>query len=560
MGPVYRYVFFALFLCVSPYFISYTPFNRTSSNQAVDSKIVPFMVLTNYQRQLSYSTPDTTETNISNVVLRKYKSSSSKYFQNRYRRHGRYTRDGFTSSFQWFYNVPHKIKTISIIAFTDEESLSLRIGGKNRHTFHTLPVLNGFHPCFRINLAHFSRHFPEAVMGPDIVLSSKSTALIVLEAFVITQAGKKIVLSKHADLDDVQGDATTPGACKFSDQNLRTRNDVLLSMHNHISSTNNEALRAMIPLHKDCVVLSAALGSYEKCLHPVFPPITNTNASSNFQRRCMAILFTDQDIRHLKVHPDWTVVHTPYHMNDNRLLNASGMSRGKYYKMQAYKLLPTHVRYVMWLDATVEVLNASEVDMWFETLQRGSTQIVTAPHLYRNNLLSETCMSYEKYNREFANIVSDYLGAVEDGFCEEYWFEEPNSDMLIRDLAIVIHGALCNDESPLSTLQWSLNFAQSMYDRMVQGDGKCAQKSRLRNFHHTPVYVTCMVLLDLYSEKVRHFLDYWYESTMWHQQDQISFSIGVWRYGLSPRSIGFDVLATNTVLKKHDHGKYGCGI
>jgi hypothetical protein len=48
------------------------------------------------------------------------------------------------------------------------------------------------------------------------------------------------------------------------------------------------------------------------------------------------------------------------------------------------------------------------------------------------------------------------------------------------------------------------------------------------------VYYTKLVLVDLHNEDALSFLDYWYELTRDHQQDQVSFSLACWKFGVVP--------------------------
>eukprot|EP00759_Apiculatamorpha_spiralis_P008768 PhF_6_TR15649/c0_g1_i1/m.24318 len=470
---------------------------------------------------------------------------------------------------QWSSSVPLEhskslLHSFSVFAVGDHplrDPLSLTIGGNS----YWLKYVGGYEDCYdkRLNFfAHYSVVFPQHIRVNKIrkVLMTRQQPLYIIDAHAVTSTGRVITLFKNVELS---GNSTLPESCIPPPlPNLKTRNAVLRSMYSYASEDDVANLGTTVPLtipqDKDCVIVTAVLGDYESCLHSVFPQQPSSKSSS-YERRCLAIAFTDQPA--LQVHPDWTVIRTPYHYNDIRQRAGSDMSRGKYYKMQAYKFLPTHVRYLLWLDATMEVLNATIVESWFDMLQQGGSDgeeewspLITAPHMTRQYLLGEACISFNKYMSEYPNIIGDYLEAVQDGYCEEYWSTGTVSPTNIQDLTLVTTGALCGDPS-LSTfhpLRYGYHVAQTVLGR----NPTCKRKQKGRHLHS--VYITCVVLMDLYAETVRDFLDYWYESTMRHQQDQVSFSLGTWRYGLIPGSIGFNPLKSNPVVRKHEHGPKGC--
>eukprot|EP00759_Apiculatamorpha_spiralis_P034270 PhF_6_TR35384/c0_g1_i1/m.51433 len=438
-------------------------------------------------------------------------------------------------------------------------------------------LTKGLEPCYSKRFNFFARYsvtlpLPGASFQNEIVLL-RNYPIFIVEALAVTVKGTILSLRNAAAIQEEGPVRLSRSMCVIPRYpNLNTRELVLKSLNTSFLRRGGEEegdnaggvpagmlrhKKLKIPLEKDCVILTAAIGSLESCLHRVFPV---TPTKSKYERRCVALVFTDQP--ELEVHPDWTVIRTPYHLSDARLLRSSSMARGKYYKMQAYKLLPSHIRYLMWYDATIEVLNATVVDTWFDRLERDSSMhIITAPYYERKYLLGEACDSFNKYMSIYPNIVNDYLAAVKDGFCEGYWKSGGGEPFHVHDLAVLATSAYCEDPSHagFSPLRWGYRIAQRALGRKPTCKSNFYNVSAETAQRMHAAYITCIVLMDLRAEKMRDFLDYWYESTARHQQDQVSFSIALWRFGLVPGSVAFDVQGSNGVLRKHRHGKKGCG-
>eukprot|EP00759_Apiculatamorpha_spiralis_P018512 PhF_6_TR24840/c0_g1_i2/m.34258 len=313
---------------------------------------------------------------------------------------------------------------------------------------YTLRPLPGFEDCIekRFNFfVQYSVTFNKTLSNLNEIILRRKHPMYLLEVWGITPTGEGVMLKKNVEFKPW---VPHPRKCITPRYpRLSTRKDVFKSLSACVDQDKLQTINITFPPHKDCAIVTAALGTYESCLHPVFTSSSSDESPSHSVRhRCVALAFTDQDNTTLTIHPDWTVIRIPYFMADIRLHDASDMKRGKYYKMQVYKLLPKQFRYMMWLDATMEVLNTSTVASWLAQLEQGSTHLITAPHTTRQYLLGEACGSFNKYMDQYYNVISDYMEAVQDGFCEKYWLSN-QSQLDVRDLTIVTAGAYCGDSS-----------------------------------------------------------------------------------------------------------------
>jgi hypothetical protein len=82
-------------------------------------------------------------------------------------------------------------------------------------------------------------------------------------------------------------------------------------------------------------------------------------------------------------------------------------------------------------------------------------------------------------------------------------------------------------------------------------------KSAVEKRHFLPVYFTKLVLVDLHNEDALSFLDYWYELTRDHQQDQVSFSLAWWKFGCVPVALPrIDVGNGSTYFAEMPHSSH----
>lgn len=262
--------------------------------------------------------------------------------------------------------------------------------------------------------------------------------------------------------------------------------------------------------------ITAIYGNYEASVKP-------------FQKQSVDvdfICFTDIS----NIDPDgWIIDTTPYHLTNPSKLDTGSQRNSlannkhtfniaKFYKQNFYNI-PRLTEYdvVIWLDATIEIINPKSTEYVLERLKL--SPVVGWTHEHRSGRLEEELGASnwgEKYvsthwlgqDQPYQDVNTQYTTYLQNGYTDDYWipYRENNPNV--------------------------------------------------------GVWITCFVGFDLRNPNITTFLDAWYTETLTHTtQDQLSFpyvcqSLNIVPYSLPDTIVRGDRPHTLTDLYyKHHHGR-----
>ena len=331
----------------------------------------------------------------------------------------------------------------------------------------------------------------------------------------------------------------------------------------------------------DCAFVSALFGAYERAVKPIVPQ----------RRRCTQVLFTDRP-EVAAFCQDWKVVVGTHYMEDSTLTRHShNFLKAKYYKMNYFKYLPSHVAFGIWVDATVGILHPSASEVFIGRVDGAkggamdSSPVAAFRHT-RASLFEEVLLSYPKYHHvlgTYPQLVSAYLQFLQEGYRERYWERDSltsilpkkvhrssaQADPTVEEMEYVVFPALVgSNASSHSTRSCPAALQQTAVLRAVcssmlrklqsqirlvgkrkAGWGRVADAEDAAAEHveafpavgaaaeRSSVYVTNIVVARLNCPQVKPFFLYWWNATRSHWQDQVSFPVALWRFGFSVHAV-----------------------
>eukprot|EP00759_Apiculatamorpha_spiralis_P018511 PhF_6_TR24840/c0_g1_i1/m.34257 len=156
---------------------------------------------------------------------------------------------------------------------------------------YTLRPLPGFEDCIekRFNFfVQYSVTFNKTLSNLNEIMLRRKHPMYLLEVRGITPTGESVMLKKNVEFKPW---VPHPKKCVTPRYpSLSTRKDVLKSLSACVDQDKLETINIPFPPHKDCAIVTAALGTYESCLHPVFTSSSSDESPSHSVRhRCVAL-------------------------------------------------------------------------------------------------------------------------------------------------------------------------------------------------------------------------------------------------------------------------------
>jgi hypothetical protein len=314
-----------------------------------------------------------------------------------------------------------------------------------------------------------------------------------------------------------------------------------------------------VPARFDCAIIGALFGDVEKTAKRIVPQA----------HECVRLLFTNRNDLDTT---SWRVINTslPHLLHPDLKNTREPFLMAKFYKQQFHRFLPPHVKYAIWMDSTMEVTHAQFTTKVVEALRTRSS--ITARWSDFTEAFQEVVNSVYLYffgRNRFDYMVATYLGFLREGYCEGWWTaapQRPPTALLEQITAVSYMRNTC--PARLHTYAATLPVAAAQVGAalgspaaaacrpMGWGASPAELREALRGANETlpTIYNTAVVGIDLSKGFARRFLDDWWRSTYHHWQDQMTFPVLAWKYGIVPRTMNHPILDSATREQPHFEG------
>ncbi|KAJ9451253.1 hypothetical protein DIPPA_08860 [Diplonema papillatum] len=340
-----------------------------------------------------------------------------------------------------------------------------------------------------------------------------------------------------------------------------------------------------VPAYIDCVVFSAVFGDQDRTVKSWGPALA---AAPN----CRAFVFTEEPVtpelaasakaNHFEIRTD------TYHLHDP-CMQPIPFARAKYYKLQGHRLLPPHVKYFFWTDATSHFFEPQGL-VYAQHRLKTHASVMTLVH-GGLGIMGEFRASIPRYGAMgvMNNLTAMVLGAVTEGYCDLAWRADPGYNVSRpfppdvepeREVTVPIplncsyagkvpstntyHGGLgpvgledgtfedslreavlarceaCGDCRSGNAKADADEVASQIMDAFLRPPTcRVASLYEFSGFVNAPdayagagTHHTAIVAADLTRPRTREFFDIWWEQTCGNWQDQVTVTYAAWKVGL----------------------------